>query len=70
VRAAFYCKMDPCVKTPMIQLQKQHDLSVIYFEGGKKSMTKFPKITRKFNTLFEIIVHTDTPQPNKQKKRC
>ena len=54
----------------MIQLQKQHDLSVIYFEGGKKSMTKFPKITRKFNTLFEIIVHTDTPQPNKQKKRC
>ena len=63
-------KMDPRVKTPIAQLQKQHDLSVICYEGRKKSMAKFPKITRKFNTLFEIIVRTNTPPPNKQKKRC
>ena len=62
-------KMDPRVKTPMIQLQKQHDLSVICYEGSKKSMTNFPEIARKFNTLFEILVHTDMP-PTKQTEKA
>jgi len=65
----FTVKMDPRVKTPMIQLQKQHDLSVICYEGSKKSMTKFPEIARKFNTLFEILVHTDMP-PTKQTEKA
>jgi len=65
----FTVKMDPRVKTPMIQLQKQHDLSVICYEGSKKSMTKFPEIARKFNMLFEILVHTDMP-PTKQTEKA
>ena len=65
----FTVKMDPRVKTPMIQLQKQHDLSVICYEGSKKSMTNFPEIARKFNTLFEILVHTDMP-PTKQTEKA
>jgi photosystem II stability/assembly factor-like uncharacterized protein len=66
---SFTVKMDPRVKTPMIQLQKQHDLSVICYEGRKKSMAKFPEIARKFNTLFEILVHTDMP-PTKQTEKA
>jgi hypothetical protein len=66
---SFTVKMDPRVKTRMIQLQKQQELWVIYYEGRKKSITKFPKITRKFNTMFEILVHTDTP-PTKQTEKA
>ena len=62
-------KMDPRVKTPIAQLQKQHDLSVICYEGRKKSMVNFPEIARKFNTLFEILVHTDMP-PTKQTEKA
>ena len=62
-------KMDPRVKTPIAQLQKQHDLSVICYEGRKKSMINFPEIARKFNTLFEILVHTDMP-PTKQTEKA
>jgi len=61
-------KMDPRVKTPIAQLQKQHDLSVICYEGRKKSMVKFPEIARKFNTLFEILVHTDMPPTQQTEK--
>jgi hypothetical protein len=60
--------MDPRVKTPIAQLQKQHDLSVICYEGRKKSMVKFPEIARKFNTLFEILVHTDMPPTQQTEK--
>ncbi|MCE2655434.1 MAG: hypothetical protein LW602_03155 [Sediminibacterium sp.] len=62
-------KMDPRVKTPIAQLQKQHDLSIICYEGRKKSMVNFPEIARKFNTLFEILVHTDMP-PTKQTEKA
>ncbi len=62
-------KMDPRVKTPIAQLQKQHDLSVICYMGRKKSMVNFPEIARKFNTLFEILVHTDMP-PTKQTEKA
>ena len=62
-------KMDPRVKTPIAQLQKQHDLSVICYEGRKKSMVNFPEIARKFNMLFEILVHTDMP-PTKQTEKA
>jgi hypothetical protein len=61
--------MDPRVKTPIAQLQKQHDLSVICYEGRKKSMSKFPEIDRKFNTLFEILVHTEMA-PTKQTEKA
>jgi len=61
-------KMDPRVKTPIAQLQKQHDLSVICYEGRKKSMVNFPEIARKFNTLFEILVHTDMPPTQQTEK--
>ena len=61
-------KMDPRVKTPIAQLHKQHDLSVICYEGRKKSMVKFPEIARKFNTLFEILVHTDMPPTQQTEK--
>jgi hypothetical protein len=32
-------------------------------------MAKFPEIARKFNTLFEILVHTDMP-PTKQTEKA
>lgn len=52
-------KMDPRVKTPLAQLQRQHDLSMICYEGRKKSMQKYPAIAGKFASLFSILVHTD-----------
>ena len=56
---ALTIKMDPRVKTPIAQLQRQHDLSMICYEGRKKSMQKYPSIASKFASLFSILVHTD-----------
>ena len=52
-------KMDPRVKTPIAQLQRQHDLSMICYEGRIKSIQKYPSIAGKFASLFSILVHSD-----------
>jgi len=58
-------KMDPRVKTPLAQLQKQHDLSMICYEGRKKTLAAFPQIANKFSGLFNILEQTEMP-PTKQ----
>jgi hypothetical protein len=54
-------KMDPRVKTSMQDLQKQHDLSMICYEGRKKTIDKNPALFRKFSALFEILEQTEMP---------
>jgi len=54
-------KMDPRVKTSMQDLQKQHDLSMICYEGRKKTINKNPGLYRKFSALFEILEQTEMP---------
>ena len=54
-------KMDPRVKTNLQDLQKQHDLSVICYEGRKKTMHTNPSLHRKFSALFEILEQTEMP---------
>ncbi len=51
--------MDPRVKTSTTQWQRQHDLSMICYEGRKKSMGKFPAIYQKFTGLFNILESTE-----------
>jgi photosystem II stability/assembly factor-like uncharacterized protein len=51
--------MDPRVKTSTVQWQRQHDLSMICYEGRKKSMHKFPAIYQKFTGLFNILESTE-----------
>ncbi len=58
-------KMDPRVKTPIAQLQKQHDLSMICYEGRKKTLSSFPQLANKFSGLFNTLEQTDMP-PTKQ----
>ena len=61
-------KMDPRVKTPMNQLKRQHDLSVICYEGRKKTLKQFPEIARKFNSLFNLLDDTDMPPTQQVEK--
>jgi hypothetical protein len=52
-------KIDPRVKTSVQDLQKQHDLSMICYEGRKKTIDKNPALYRKFSALFEILEQTE-----------
>ena len=51
--------MDPRVKTSVKDLQRQHDLAMICYEGKKKTEHTSASLYRKFNTLFEILSTTD-----------
>jgi hypothetical protein len=53
--------MDPRVKTTVKDLQRQHDLSVICYEGRKATAESNPALSRKFATLFDILDQTDMP---------
>lgn len=52
-------KMDPRVKTALIDLQRQHQLSKACYEARKQTMNKYPQIDRKLSSLFEILDNTD-----------
>jgi photosystem II stability/assembly factor-like uncharacterized protein len=52
-------KMDPRVKTALIDLQRQHQLSKACYEARKQTMNKYPQIDRKLSALFEILDNTD-----------
>jgi hypothetical protein len=52
-------KIDPRVKTSLNDLKRQHDLSMICYEGRKKSMGKYPVIYQHFSALFNILDHTE-----------
>ena len=60
--------MDPRVKTSSTELQRQHDLSVICYEGRKKSMNKFPAINQKFTGLFNILESTEMAPTSQTEK--
>ena len=51
--------MDPRVKTSIKDLQRQHDLSMICYEGKKKTKDSNPDLYRKFDALFGILIQTD-----------
>ena len=53
--------MDPRVKTSVNDLKRQHDLSMICYEGKKKTKNSNPALYRKFDTLFGILNTTDMP---------
>jgi photosystem II stability/assembly factor-like uncharacterized protein len=60
--------MDPRVKTGTAQWQRQHDLSMICYEGRKKSMYKFPAIYQKFTGLFNILENTEMAPTSQTEK--
>ena len=60
--------MDPRVKTGTAQWQRQHDLSMICYEGRKKSMHKFPAIYQKFTGLFNILESTEMAPTSQTEK--
>jgi len=51
--------MDPRVKTSMSDLKRQYDLSMICYEGRKKSLGKYPLLYQRFSALFNILDHTE-----------
>ena len=51
--------MDPRVKTSVKDLQRQHELSMICYEGKKKTRNTNPSLYRKFDALFGILSNTD-----------
>jgi photosystem II stability/assembly factor-like uncharacterized protein len=51
--------MDPRVKTSTKDLQRQHDLSMICYQGKKKTKDSNPDLYRKFDALFGILIQTD-----------
>jgi photosystem II stability/assembly factor-like uncharacterized protein len=53
--------MDPRVKTSLKDLQRQHDLSMICYEGKKKTMGKQPELYGVYNALLSILTQTDMP---------
>lgn len=53
--------MDPRVKTSLKDLQRQHDLSMICYEGKKQTVGKNQSLYRKFNALFEVVSNADMP---------
>ncbi|MEY4051577.1 MAG: glycoside hydrolase [Chitinophagia bacterium] len=60
--------MDPRVKTSISEWQRQHDLSMICYEGRKKSMNKFPVIYQKFTGLFNILESTEMAPTSQTEK--
>ena len=60
--------MDPRVKTGTVQWQRQHDLSMICYEGRKKSMHKYPAIYQKFTGLFNILESTEMAPTSQTEK--
>lgn len=60
--------MDPRVKTSLKDLQRQHDLSWICYEGKKLTREKQPQLYRKFNALFEIISSADMAPTSQTEK--
>jgi photosystem II stability/assembly factor-like uncharacterized protein len=60
--------MDPRVKTGIAQWQRQHDLSMICYEGRKKSLNKFPAIYQKFTGLFNILESTEMAPTSQTEK--
>lgn len=60
--------MDPRVKTSVKDLQRQHDLSVICYEGKKKTKDSNPDQYRKFDALFGILTQTDMPPTSQTEK--
>jgi len=53
--------MDPRVKTSLKDLQRQHDLSMICYEGKKKTMGKQPELYGAYSVLLSILTQTDMP---------
>ena len=60
--------MDPRVKTSLKDLQRQHDLSVICYEGKKVTAGKNPQLFRKFNTLFDVVSSSDMAPTSQTEK--
>ena len=60
--------MDPRVKTNRTEWQRQHDLSMICYEGRKKTMNKFPAIYQKFTGLFNILQSTEMAPTSQTEK--
>lgn len=60
--------MDPRVKTSITEWKRQHDLSMICYEGRKKSMNKFPMINQKFTQLFNILENTEMAPTSQTEK--
>lgn len=52
-------KMDPRVKTSIVDLQRQHALSKACYDARKQTINKFPQIDRKLATLFDIVDGTE-----------
>jgi hypothetical protein len=53
--------MDPRVKTSLKDLQRQHDLSMICYEGRKKTKGKQPELYGAYSVLLSILTQTDMP---------
>ena len=51
--------MDPRIKTSTADLKRQYDLSMICYEGRKKSLGKYPVLYQHFSELFNILDHTE-----------
>ena len=60
--------MDPRVTTNTTEWKRQHDLSMICYEGRKKSMNKFPVIYQKFTGLFNILEKTEMAPTSQTEK--
>ncbi|MFZ9686503.1 MAG: hypothetical protein ACO3AW_00915 [Chitinophagaceae bacterium] len=60
--------MDPRVKTSVKDLQRQHDLAMICYEGKKSTEHKNPQLYRQFQTLFEILTSSDMPPTTQTEK--
>ncbi len=61
-------KMDPRVKTAFVELQKQHDLSVICYEGRNQTMEIVSEIGNLRKLLKEVIAVAKTPLIDSLKK--
>ena len=51
--------MDPRIKTSTADLKRQYDLSMICYEGRKKTLGKYPVLYQHFSELFNILDHTE-----------
>lgn len=60
--------MDPRVKTSLKDLQRQHDLSTICYEGKKLTAGKNLSLYRKFNALFEVVSTSDMAPTSQTEK--
>ncbi|MEY3922180.1 MAG: hypothetical protein RL634_1941 [Bacteroidota bacterium] len=64
----FNVVMDPRVKTSLKDLQRQHDLSMICYEGKKLTAGKNPQLYRRFNALFEVVSTSDMAPTSQTEK--